>query len=149
MAVGRDAYRSWCLRHTTSMVKLFFGHSPWFHGQAAAYEKGEKFSTKPTTRRETRELWPLDRDQLLSGSLPNGHFSRVSRQLQATSRTFTLSSYLCKNRWKICTCNNINYLLMLLLLQTFHCFLSKYLRLVSRSFLIFHCDFHVKEILKQ
>ena len=47
--LDRELNRSWCHRHTTSMIKLFWSQpiAPWASG--VAYGQGEKFSVWPTT----------------------------------------------------------------------------------------------------
>ena len=48
-SLGKASERSWCHRHTTSMIKICCSQSmaPW--ASAAAYGQGEKFSALPTT----------------------------------------------------------------------------------------------------
>ena len=51
--LGRELDRSWCHRHTTSMIKLFWSQpiAPWTSW--ATYGQGEKFSAY--SRRESRD----------------------------------------------------------------------------------------------
>ena len=42
--LGKDPDRSWCHRHTTSMIKLFWSQPKGQWASGAAYGQGEKFS---------------------------------------------------------------------------------------------------------
>ena len=47
--LGRESDRSWCHRHTTSMMKLF-GSSPWLHGHRGQHT-GKVKSSRPSLQR--------------------------------------------------------------------------------------------------
>ena len=97
---GRDLDRGWC--HTRTSEKHFWSQpmdprTEWQHTRMLPLMSLEPWAAN---QKSFKLVWRWH--QLLSGFLPNGRLSRVSRRLSARSATFQTNStldkphYLCK-----------------------------------------------------